>query len=153
MSSSMTISESFTARAPRSVVYAFLRDPARCFPCLPGASYGSTDADGKFTGAITVRVGPVTMAYDGWGVYEGDDPEFGRLVINGQGREKSGSGVVKMAMTCTLVEQDGTTQVAVSADVGLGGAIVRLGRGMIKGVSAQVFKEFAAAATAQLEAE
>ena len=149
--STMTIEQSFEAKAPMADVYAFLNDPERCFPCLPGATFGSFHDDGKFDGKITVQVGPVKVSYDGWALYEEEDPENGRLVLSGQGREKGGAGIVKMNMTCQLVEENGVTRTDVVAEVGLAGRIVRLGRGMVKGVSAEVFREFSDRARAQLE--
>ena len=151
MSSSMTIEQSFEVKAPRSVVFAFLHDPKQCFPCLPGATFGSIHDDGKFDGMITVQVGPLKVSYDGWAHYDEADEAAGKLVLSGQGREKAGAGIVKMNMTCQLTEEDGVTRTEVVAEVGLAGRIVRLGRGMVKGVSAEVFKEFVERARGQLE--
>ncbi|MEO0601732.1 MAG: SRPBCC domain-containing protein, partial [Myxococcota bacterium] len=102
--SGMTIEESFEAKAPKERVYAFLRDPAQCFPCLPGATFGTMHPDGKFDGKIAVAVGPVKVAYDGWATYEEDDLAAGKLVLKGEGRETSGAGIVKLDMTCTVAE-------------------------------------------------
>lgn len=150
--STMTIEESFEARAPKQAVYAFLNDPERCFPCLPGASYGQTYPDGKFDGKITVQVGPIKVSYDGWARYEQEDPEACVLVLAGEGREKGGAGLVKMTMTCTVTEDNGVSKANVVAEVGLAGKLVRFGRGLMQGVSAEVFKEFASRARTQLEA-
>ena len=151
--STMTIEESFQAKAPREAVYAFLRDPEKCFPCLPGATYGQTYEDGRFDGKITVQVGPLKVSYDGWARYDSEDPEAGTLVMSGQGREKGGGGIVKMSMTCTVTEEGGVSTASVVAEVGLAGRLVRFGRGLVQGVSAEVFREFADRARAQLEAE
>ena len=149
--STMTIEESFEATTTKDAVYAFLRDPARCFNCLPGATYGQTYEDGRFDGTITVQVGPLRVSYEGWAKYENEDPESGTLVLTGQGRESGGGGLVTMNMTCKVV-QDGTiARAEVVAEVGLAGRLVRFGRGLVKGVSAEVFREFSNCARTQLE--
>ena len=149
--SGMTIEETFEVEAPKKRVFDFLHDPAQCFPCLPGATFGTMHDDGKFDGKISVAVGPVTVAYDGWATYEEADLEAGKLVLSGEGREKGGNGIVKLNMTCTVTETDGTTRVDVLADVGLAGKIIRFGRGLVKGIAAEVFAEFVKRARARLQ--
>jgi len=149
--SGMTIEESFEVEAPKDRVYAFLHDPEQCFPCLPGATFGSMHDDGRFDGKISVAVGPVKVSYDGWAVYEDEDPAAGRLVLRGEGREQGGAGIVKLDMTCTVTEVDGTSKVDVVAEVGLAGKIIRFGRGLVKSIAGQVFQDFTTRARARLE--
>ena len=149
--SGMTIEETFEARAPKERVYAFLNDPAQCFPCLPGATFGSMHPDGTFDGKISVAVGPVKVSYDGWAVYDEEDAEAGRLVLRGEGRETGGGGIVKMNMTCTVTETDGVSRVDVVAEVGLAGKIIRFGRGLVRSIASQVFQDFTTRARARLE--
>ncbi|MEN0067876.1 MAG: SRPBCC domain-containing protein, partial [Myxococcota bacterium] len=147
----MTIEESFETTAPKDRVYDFLRDPEQCFPCLPGATFGQMYPDGKFDGKISVAVGPVKVSYDGWAVYEDEDPAAGTLVLKGEGREGGGAGIVKMNMSCSITETDTGTRVDVLADVGLAGKIIRFGRGLVRGIASQVFQDFTARARARLE--
>lgn len=149
--STIKIEERFEIRASASRVLEFLSDPERFIPCLPGAAYGQTLDDGKFDGTVTVALGPCTLKYAGWARFTELDRAGGRLVLEGRGRESTGSGVVKMVMTCTATETDGVTSCDVSADVKLAGRIVGFGRGMIKTVNRTIFQEFTQRARAHLE--
>jgi carbon monoxide dehydrogenase subunit G len=149
--SKLTIEERFEIHAPARRVLEFLSDPEQFIPCLPGAAYGKTHDDGKFDGTITVAVGPVTLKYAGWARFTELDKVGGRLVLEGRGRESTGSGFVKMVMTCTVAEIDGVTSCEVSAEVKLAGKIVGFGRGIIKTVNRTIFLEFTQRARTHLE--
>ena len=68
-----------------------------------------------------------------------------------EGRE-TGGGTAKGTLTSRLSAlPDGSTEVIAEANVDLTGRVVQVGRGMIQGVSAQLFKEFVAKVSAKLE--
>jgi len=65
--------------------------------------------------------------------------------------DRNGAGTARLEMTGRVVEVDGGAELTVDAGVDLTGKIVTFGRGLMKSVSAQLFKEFAARAQAALE--
>jgi carbon monoxide dehydrogenase subunit G len=61
-------------RVPVSVDQAWevLTDVERVAPCIPGAQLLSVDGD-EFTGAVKVKVGPITVQYKGKASFEEKD--------------------------------------------------------------------------------
>lgn len=148
------IEEKFAVNAPAASVWAYLVDPRRVVRCLPGAELTEVVDDRTFLGKVKVKVGPVTVAYQGKVILVERD-EAGRLVrMSGEGRESAGSGAARMNMESRLVTlPSGATEVTVVAEVDIAGRIMQLGRGMIEQVSHQLFQQFAACVQATLEAE
>jgi uncharacterized protein len=148
------IEEKFEVNAPAASVWAYLVDPSRVVRCLPGAELTEVVDDRTFLGKVKVKVGPVTVAYQGKVILVERD-EAGRLVrMSGEGRESTGSGAARMNMESRLVAlPSGATEVTVVAEVDIAGRIMQLGRGMIEQVSHQLFQQFAACVQATLEAE
>ncbi|BDG06159.1 SRPBCC family protein [Anaeromyxobacter oryzae] len=148
------IEERFEVKAPAAAVWAYLVDPRRVVTCLPGAELTEVADARTFHGAVKVKVGAMTVAYRGT-VRLVDVDEAARTVkMTGEGRESTGAGAAKMAMSSALVERPGGgVEVTVHADVDVVGRVVQLGRGMIEQVSHQLFQQFAACVRATLEAE
>jgi hypothetical protein len=96
----------------------------------------------------------VTVTYKGRARLLEVDEAGHRVVMSGEGTEQGGGGSAKMTME-SFVEPsgDGASRVIVKAKVDLVGRIVQFGRGMIKGVAQQLFKQFAAAVREELEHE
>lgn len=140
--SSLTIDEELTVQAEPDKVFEFLITPDKVVTCLPGAGLDEVEDERNFRGHIKVKVGPVAIAYAGKATLTEVDREGRKVTMEGEGKEKGGGGVVKMTMNSVVEEAEGGAKVQVHADVQLAGKVVRFGRGMIQGVSAQVFKEF-----------
>jgi carbon monoxide dehydrogenase subunit G len=152
--SSLKIEERFSVQAPVERVWRFLLDPEQIAPCLPGAELLQIENERTFHGQMKVKVGPVTVAYQGTIELTQVDEAGRRVQMVGKGKEKGGAGSAKMTMESHLEPQpDGAVAIAVISDVELAGRIVRFGRGMIQSVSAQLFKQFAANVRQVLESE
>ncbi|NIP59396.1 MAG: carbon monoxide dehydrogenase, partial [Gemmatimonadetes bacterium] len=79
-------------------VWAYLIDPERVAPCLPGARLTEVRDENTFLGEMTVKVGPVKASYQGEvELVEADDAER-RVKMTGKGMEKSGGGSARMTM-------------------------------------------------------
>lgn len=150
--SSLKIEERFSVHAPVERVWRFLLDPEQIAPCLPGAELLQVENERTFHGQMKVKVGPVTVAYQGTIELTEVDETGRRVQMLGKGKEKGGAGSAKMTMESRLEPQDdGTVAISVTSDVELAGRIVRFGRGMIQSVSAQLFKQFASNVRQALE--
>ncbi len=149
--SHLKIEESFEVQASPDRVWAFLKDPAQVVTCLPGAGLDEVIDDRNYAGNVKVKVGPVTVAYKGKATLTEVDEEDRRVKIHGAGKEKAGGGNVSMDMVGWVEALDGVSKVSFEADVKLAGKIVRFGRGMIEGVSKQLFKDFVVKARGVLE--
>jgi len=147
------IRESFQVQAPIDAVWRLFMDPRRVVTCMPGAELEEMVDDRTFHGKVKVKVGAVTSSYKGKVQFTEVDAQGYRLQMVGEGRETSG-GTARGTMTSTLrALPDGQTEVVAEATVDLTGKIMQVGRGMIQGVSKQLFQQFAARAKQILEAE
>ena len=152
MSSSMKIEERFTLAAPPERVWAYLTDASRVVVCLPGAVLESSSEDGRtHAGAVKVKLGAVTVSYAGTAEFVEVDEGARTIRMEAKGRERRGSGSVRMTMVSTVRAAEGGTEVSVEADVQLAGRIVSFGRGMIEVVSGELFKDFVRCLAANVE--
>jgi carbon monoxide dehydrogenase subunit G len=149
----MQIEQKCSINAPPQNVWAFLIDPYQVVSCLPGATIVDKIDDRTYTGAITVKVGPVTATYKGRICFERLAPDSYEAEITGQGQEERGRGGAEMRMVSRLHRlESGGTEVAVSAEVNLIGLLAQFGRGVIQDVSDQLFQQFTASMKHKLEA-
>ena len=148
----MQIEQTFIVKAAPDVVWSFLTDPNRVASCLPGAQVtGQTDAQ-TYAGTITVKVGPVTTSYRGTVRFEKLDAGLREAVIVASGQDVRGKGGAEMTMSSRLIERvPGETEVTVQSEVSVSGILAQFGRGMIRDVSDQMFRQFTEAMRAQLE--
>ncbi|HEX2271642.1 MAG TPA: SRPBCC family protein [Pyrinomonadaceae bacterium] len=146
------IAERFEVQAPVERVWKYLIDPASVVQCLPGAELLESTDERNFTGAIKVKVGPMSMSYKGKGTFTEVNDETHTVRMVGEAREVGGSGSTKVTMVSTVTALDnGGSAVSVDADINLVGRIVQFGRGMIEEVSRQMFRQFATCMKARLE--
>jgi carbon monoxide dehydrogenase subunit G len=148
----LQIEKSFTVRAPKSAVWAFLTDPYKVASCLPGAAIVEKLDDTSYAGTITIKVGPVTASYRGKMRFERLDEAAGEADIVASGQETRGKGGADMRMKSRVaLREPGTTEVTVTSDVNVMGVLAQFGRGMIQDVSDQLFGRFTEAMRRELE--
>jgi len=147
------IRETFQVQAPIDRVWKFVLDPHNVAACMPGASLEQVVDEKTFVGNIKVKVGAVMAAYKGRVELTEVDAASYTVKMKAEGTE-SGGGTASGSMVSRLVTlPDGRTEVVAEASVDLTGRIMQVGRGMIQGVSKQLFQQFVKSARAQLEAE
>ncbi|MEB2286298.1 MAG: hypothetical protein B6D46_08085 [Polyangiaceae bacterium UTPRO1] len=145
------ITETFQVRAPIELVWRFLLDPQQVAPCMPGAALDEIVDERTFLGTVKIKVGAITTRYKGKVQLTEVDAAARRVRMAAEGRE-TGGGTAKGAMTAEMrTLPDGLTEVAATASVDLTGKIVQVGRGMIQGVSHQLFLQFVSAVQGHLE--
>jgi carbon monoxide dehydrogenase subunit G len=145
------IEETFHVRAPIDVVWRFLLDPRQVAPCMPGAELEEIVDDRTFHGNVKIKVGAITTRYKGK-VHLTKVDEPGRTIeMSAEGRETSGGTAKGSIVSVMRARADGGTEVVAKATVDLTGRIMQVGRGMIQGVSHQLFQHFVAAVQAQVE--
>ncbi len=148
----ITIRETFQVDAPIDAVWRFVMDPQQVATCMPGAELEEAIDDQTFLGNISVKVGAITSSYKGRVQFTQVDEESYTVEMSAEGRE-TGGGIAKGRMSSRLRSlPDGRTEVVAEATVDLAGRIMQVGRGMIQGVSHQLFQQFVACAKARLEA-
>jgi len=149
---SIQIEETFRIAAPVETVWHFLLDPHRVVRCMPGAELEQVVDDRTFEGAVRVKLGAVTTRYRGRVRITELDERAHRVNMLAEGRE-TGGGTARGLLTGELRDlPDGGTEVVASARVDLTGRVVQVGRGMIQGVSSQIFGQFVDRTRQALEA-
>ncbi|MFH8217989.1 SRPBCC family protein [Streptomyces sp. NPDC018057] len=138
----MELHHAFTVPVPADDAWRALLDIEGVAPCLPGAVVESYDGR-TVTGSVTVRLGPITVAYKGTAVFEEQDARARRMVLAASGRETRGQGTARATVTGTLRERDGGTEVTVDTDLTVTGRPAQFGRGVLAEVGDRLVGRFA----------
>ena len=145
------IRETFVVEAPIDEVWRFVIDPQRVVGCMPGAELDEVVDDKTFLGTISVKVGAVTARYAGRVQFTRVDEVGHAVEMVAEGKE-TGGGTARATMSSSLRSlTDGRTEVTTEASIDITGRIMQVGRGMIQGVSHQLFRQFVACAKTRLE--
>lgn len=125
-------------------VWAFLIDPERIVTCLPGAKLLEALDERTYKGEIGLRLGPIGVSFLGEIHFDEVDEEKRRVVMSGKGKDRTGSGSVRMSMESELTpKEDGGTSVWVVQSVNLSGRLASFGRGgVIQSVADFMFGRF-----------
>ncbi|BBY38066.1 carbon monoxide dehydrogenase subunit G [Mycobacterium mantenii] len=131
-------------RVPVSIDQAWdvLTDVQRVVPCIPGAQLLSVDGD-EFTGAVKVKVGPITVSYQGNASFQQKDASNRRAVISANGKETRGSGNASAVMTAQLKDEGDHTTCVLTTDLTISGKAAQFGRGVLADVSGNLIAQFA----------
>lgn len=139
----MKIENTFTLAIPIDRAWAALNDPETVAPCFPGATLASYDGDG-FAGTVKVKLGPISLTYDGAGRYVERDEAARRVVIRATGRDSKGSGTASATVTGAMAALgDDATEVRMVTDLAITGRPAQFGRGVISDVSEKLINQFA----------
>jgi uncharacterized protein len=147
----MKLEQTFEVQAPLAEVWTALNDLERVAPCLPGASITGHDEDGTYHGTFTVKLGPMTAAYNGTIRIEDADETAHRATLKARGTDKRGQGGASATIVNTLSEHDGGTRVEAVTDFTITGRLAQFGRGgMMQDVSNRLLRDFAACLASRL---
>ena len=137
---------------PASVddVWEFLLDPERVAPCMPGAELTEIVSDSQYKGKVKIKMGPVSLAFNGdVDIVERDDAAK-RMVMKARGAELKGKGQANAMITSSLESTGSGTRMRISQDIDLSGPLAQYGRGMIQDVTGSLMDEFAGRIQADL---
>jgi uncharacterized protein len=128
---------------PRGIdeTWAVLTDVRRIAPAMPGAQLTEV-IDDQYHGAVKIKVGPVTAAYRGVAKFRELDPANHHMVLDASGKESTGRGRAAAVVTVDLVPEGSNTQVKVTTDLTISGALAQFGRGAIGEVSSRLLNQF-----------
>jgi carbon monoxide dehydrogenase subunit G len=147
----MRLEQTFDVQAPLAQVWAALNDLERVAPCLPGAAITGHDEDGTYHGTFTVKVGPMTAAYNGTIRIDDVDEAAHRATLKARGTDKRGQGGASATIVNTLSEQDGSTRVEAVTDFTITGRLAQFGRGgIMQDVSNRLLRDFATCLSTRL---
>jgi carbon monoxide dehydrogenase subunit G len=147
----MKLEQTFEVEAPLAQVWEALNDLERVAPCLPGAAIHDRAEDGTYHGTFTVKLGPMTAAYNGTIRIEDVDETSHRATLKARGTDKRGQGGANATIVNTLSEHDGGTRVEAVTDFNITGRLAQFGRGgMMQDVSNRLLRDFAACLSTRL---
>ncbi|RDH76512.1 carbon monoxide dehydrogenase [Mycolicibacterium moriokaense] len=138
----MELNNEFRVAVPAAKTWQVLTDVERVAPCIPGAQLLSVDGD-DFTGAVKVKVGPITVSYKGEASFQEKDDGAQRVVIKAIGKETRGSGNAAALVTAQLKDEGDATHVSITTDLTISGKAAQFGRGVLADVSTNLIGQFA----------
>ena len=145
----MELTNEFRVAVPAAKTWEFLTDVERVAPCLPGATLLSVDGD-EFTGAVKVKVGPITVSYKGEAAFVEKDAAAQRMVLKANGKETRGNGNAAAVVTAQLKDEGEATSVVITTDLTISGKAAQFGRGVLSDVSSNLIGQFAKSLEADL---
>jgi uncharacterized protein len=138
----MKLTNEFTVAADVETVWRTLLDMEGVAGCLPGATIESTDEEDTYKGSIRLKIGPMTVAYEGTATLTEVDDEAHRAVISLRAREAKGQGTALATITNVVEQADDAARVQAETDLRITGPQARFGRGVMEDVAGRVLREF-----------
>ena len=148
----MEFDSSFEIPLAPDQAWPVLMDVARIAPCMPGAELTEIIDAQNYKGKISVRLGPVALAFAGRIQLEDVDNIKHSARVKAQGSDAKGRGAANAAATFSVEPKNAGSIVLIHTDLTLSGAVAQYGRGvgMIQATAAQIIKQFADNLCAQL---
>jgi uncharacterized protein len=148
----MQIENSFAVKAAPDHVYEFLLDVNNVVSCVPGAELSEVVDPNTFKGKVRIKVGPVTVSYNGTARITSRDAGTRTATLEAEGRETTGSGSAQ-ATTVMAVAPDGeSSTVTLTTDFTVVGRVAQFGRGIMEDVSRHLVGQAAECIQSKLEA-
>jgi uncharacterized protein len=136
------LTHTFTVPASVEQTWAAFEDIESVAGCFPGATVTSVDGD-DFKGSCKVKLGPVSLVYNGSGTFVERDETSHKFVLEAKGKDKRGNGTAGATVTATFADAgSGSTTVRVLTDLAITGKPAQFGRGMIQDVSDALLQKF-----------
>jgi len=139
------IRNNFNVPLPPGETWRVLVDIPRIVPCMPGAELIEKIDDRTYRGKVSVRLGPVALAFAGTALFESLDEATKSARVKAQGTDSKGRGGAAATVGFQLQSIPEGTSVLVTTDVNLTGSVAQYGRasGIIQGVANQLMAQFA----------
>lgn len=138
----MKIAQEFVVARHPADVWTFFQDVPSVAQCLPGAELTNENDDGSYDGRLSVKLGPMTAAFEGTATISPDEGNRS-ATISGKGVDKKGGSRGQVTVTYVIADDSGGAKVNVDADVTLSGPVAQFGRtGLINEMSKRLIGEF-----------
>ena len=137
----MDLTHRFSVPAPVEEAWRAFNNLQALEPCFPGATITSVDGN-DFTGSVKIKVGPITLVYNGSGRFVVRDGEAHRVVIEADGEDRRGNGTASATVTASFSGNGDQTDVEVVTDLSITGKPAQFGEGVISDVSDKLLDQF-----------
>jgi uncharacterized protein len=141
----MEFDNSFDVPLSPEQSWSVLMDIPRIAPCMPGAELTEIVDPQHFKGKISVRLGPVALAFAGRVEIDSIDELGHSARVKAQGSDAKGRGAANATATFHIEPSAEGSRVMIHTDLMLSGAVAQYGRGvgMIQATAAQIIGQFA----------
>lgn len=147
----MKIEGHFTIPAPIDRVWAFIRDPDRVAPCIPGCERVETISATSYRSTIAVALGPIKARFVVVVEITDEKPPTGLTCVT-KGEEGGRASVISATSKLLLAEaNEGETEVHYTSEVSIVGRLGKFGLGIMKKRAAQLAGEFAGAVQKRMQ--
>jgi carbon monoxide dehydrogenase subunit G len=149
----MEFDNAFDVPLPPAQAWSVLMDIPNIAPCMPGAELTEVVDPQNFKGKISVRLGPVALAFAGRVELYDIEMANRSVRIKAQGSDAKGRGAANAKATFRIEPDGAGSKVLIHTDLMLSGAVAQYGRGvgMIQATAAQIIDQFAGNLRARLE--
>ena len=147
----MQLENSFQVGAPPDKVFGYLLDVTKVVGCVPGAELTEVVDDSTFKGKVKVKVGPITVAYNGTARISARDDAQRTATLSAEGRETTGSGSARASAMMKVQPAGEDSLVEIVTEYHVAGRVAQFGRGVMEDVSRRLIKDMAACIQANLE--
>jgi carbon monoxide dehydrogenase subunit G len=148
----MQIENSFAVKAEPDRVYEFLLDVNNVVGCVPGAELSEVVDPNTFKGKVRIKVGPVTVSYNGTARITSRDAVTRTATLEAEGRETTGSGSAQASTQMAVAADGESSKVTLTTDFTVVGRVAQFGRGIMEDVSRHLVGQAAECIQAKLEA-
>jgi carbon monoxide dehydrogenase subunit G len=148
----MQLENSFPVGAPPDQVFAYLLDINKVVGCVPGAELSEVVDPSTFKGKVKVKVGPITVAYNGTArISERNDAERLATLV-AEGRETTGPGSARASAQMRVTPDGAGSIVQITTEYHVAGRVAQFGRGVMEDVSKRLVNEMASCIASNLQA-
>lgn len=141
----MEFTNQFRVSADLERTYRTMADLAATSLCVPGAEVDEISGE-TATGSLRVKVGPLTVRYEGSATKTGEELDTGAgqgsVALDVNGEESPGAGTAHVQLHATLAEADKGTDVTVDTVVEVTGKPAQFGKAVIGDVISRMTKDF-----------
>jgi uncharacterized protein len=137
----MELTHQFTVPVPVQEAWDHFQDIASVAECFPGAAVTSVE-DTTFQGSVKVKLGPISLVYNGSGTFTEKDETAHRFVVDAKGKDKRGNGTAGAKVTLAMTPNGDATDVKVDTDLAITGKPAQFGRGVMQDVSDKLLNQF-----------
>jgi carbon monoxide dehydrogenase subunit G len=148
----MEFDNSFEVPLPPAQAWPVLMDIKRIAPCMPGAELTEVVDPTTYKGKISVRLGPVSLAFAGLVRFEEIDDQNHTAHVKAQGTDAKGRGGANATASFRLEPTPSGSKVMVHTDLILSGLVAQYGRGVgvVQTTAGKLMQQFADALKVEL---
>ncbi len=148
------LSQSFMLLHPRAEVWRILSDPEEVARCMQGMVLDGPPQNGRASGRMEVKLGPITASFAGEGHFERFDADYRQVIVGQGGDRKSGSratGRVEYRLLPAACDGREATEVHATIAYALTGPLAQFSRsGLVRDLVGRIGEVFAHGVDARL---